>query len=140
MKLLLDTCVLSELQKTNCNPVVKEWVFSVSDCDTFISVMSIGEILKGINLLEKGHFQSELISWLGNIERYYEKQILPIDIETTKIWAEITATAQKSGKILPAIDTLIAASAIKHGLHVMTRNVKDFKPTGALIINPWETQ
>ncbi len=76
-------------------------------------------------------------SWLQAIESNYSDRILLIDIETVRIWGELTAKAQKSGKTIAAADGLIAATAICHGLHVMTRNVDDFEPSGVLITNPW---
>ncbi len=138
MRVLLDTCILSEIQHEKGNYVVKEVVRGFSDEDIFISVLSIGELLRGINLLEKGCKKNNLLAWIENIEHHYGSRILPVDLETTKLWSQITITAQKAGKIIPAIDGLIASTAIRHGLYVMTRNTKDFKETGALLINPWD--
>ena len=61
-----------------------------------------------------------------------------LDIETAKLWGELTARAQKKGVVIPATDGLLAATALRHGLHVMTRNESDFKASGARIVNPWE--
>ena len=94
-----------------------------------ISNIIIGEIIKGITLLEEGKQKFELQSWIQKIEYYYNDRILSIDIETIRIWGELTANAQKKGKIVPISDGLIAATARRHGLHVMTRNVSDFVPT-----------
>ncbi|MEE9424174.1 MAG: type II toxin-antitoxin system VapC family toxin [Methylococcales bacterium] len=109
----------------------------IEDECLFVSVISIGEITKGINLLEESHRKRGLNSWLQAIESNYSDRILLIDIETVRIWGELTAKAQKSGKTIAAADGLIAATAICHGLHVMTRNVDDFEPSGVLITNPW---
>ena len=79
-----------------------------------------------------------LHEWLNTIETYYNDRLLPVDLETVRIWGEITAKAQRSGRIVAANDGLIAATALRHGLTVMTRNVADFVPTGALLFNPWE--
>jgi len=75
---------------------------------------------------------------LQTIERYYSDRILVIDLEIVRIWGELTARAQKSEKIIAASDGLIAATALRHGLHIVTRNVSDFEPSGGLLINPWE--
>ncbi|MGC1580631.1 MAG: hypothetical protein WA766_04065 [Candidatus Acidiferrales bacterium] len=68
---------------------------------------------------------------------YYADRVLPVDLETSHIWGEFTASAQKSGKIVPASDGLIAATARRHDLHLMTRNTGHFEPTGVLLLNPW---
>ncbi len=70
-------------------------------------------------------------------DTFFASRILGIDIETARIWGEFTARASSRGQIVPPTDGLIAASALRHGLHVMTRNVSDFAPTGALLLNPW---
>jgi len=137
MRVLLDTCVLSELRKADCHERVKGLIEEIADEYLFISVISIGEITKGINLLEESHRKRELNSWLQAIECHYSNRVLPIDLETVRIWGEFTAKAQKSGKTVAANDGLIAATALRNGLHVVTRNVDDFEQSGVLIINPW---
>jgi len=74
---------------------------------------------------------------LQALERDYSDRLLPIDLETSRIWGELVAIAQKAGRPVPAVDALIAATAIRHGLHIMTRNTADFEPTGVLLLNPW---
>jgi len=101
-------------------------------------VISIGEIAKGIELLENGRRKRTLQGWLQTLERDYASRILRIDREAAHIWGELTAEAQKRGKIVASNDGLIAATARRHGLHIMTRNIADFEPTGAMLINPWE--
>jgi predicted nucleic acid-binding protein len=137
MRVMLDTCVLSELRKPNCNTHVKQTIEEIEDEGLFVSVISIGEITKGIHLLEESHRRRELNSWLQTLESNYSDRILLIDLETVRIWGELTAKSQKSGKTIAAADGLIAATAICHGLHVMTRNVDDFQTSGVLIVNPW---
>ena len=137
MRALLDTCVLSELRKPQADVGVRQAVNEIPDEDLFVSVISIGEIAKGIALLDDSRRKRDLQSWLQALESDYADRILPVDRETAHIWGELTATAQKRGRIISASDGLIAATALSHGLHVMTRNVFDFEPTGALLINPW---
>lgn len=74
------------------------------------------------------------------LERYYADRVLPVDLETSHTWGELTAAAQKAGKIVPASDGLIAATGRRHGIHVMTRNTEHFEPTGVLLLNPWAVQ
>jgi predicted nucleic acid-binding protein len=69
--------------------------------------------------------------------RDYADRLLPIEHEICRLWGELAATAQKAGRVVPATDGLIAATALHHGLCVMTRNTANFEPTGVLIINPW---
>ena len=138
MKVILDTCVLAELQKSKSDPQVVEYINQVNDGDLFLSVITIGEITEGILLLNKSKKKNRLIQWLVTIEQVYGKRILPIDPETVQFWGELTANAQKKGIIIPAADGLIAATALQHGLHLITRNKSDFSNTGALVINPWK--
>jgi len=138
MRVLLDTCVLSEIRKKKGNSVVKNAVQAFNSADLFLSVIMIGEIVKGIELLRTGKRKKELTAWVQGLERDFSDSILSIDIETVRIWGDLTASSQKSGKTVSACDGLIAATAKRHGLHLMTRNVKDFESTGTMIINPWE--
>ena len=138
MKVLLDTCVVSEIQRPRGNPRVRERVDQLADEDLFLSVITIGEIAKGITLFKAGKKKRNLEQWLLDLEKHYTSQILPIDAETGHIWGKITAEAQKAGEVIPVSEGLIAATAIHHGLHVMTRNVAHFLTVGTLLVNPWE--
>jgi predicted nucleic acid-binding protein len=135
---LLDTCVLSELRRPRGSPAVRLAVDSIASEDLFVSVLSIGEIAKGIALVKDSRERRKLLAWLQALERFHADRLLPVDTETARIWGELTAAAGKAGRTLPAIDGLIAATARRHGLHVMTRNVADFAITDVMLINPWE--
>lgn len=137
MRVLLDTCVLSELRKDTCPELVRSTISKLDDNHIFISIITIGEIARGIALLDASKRKIELHDWLNTIENHYQSNILSLDTETVHIWGEITAKAQKQGKQVAMGDGLIAATAIRHGLTVMTRNVDDFEPTGVLWVNPW---
>ena len=137
MKVLLDTCVLSELRRTKADPNVVASVNAIPTEDLYLSVLSMGEITKGIALLGDGKRKRELRSWLLTLERDYHDRLLRIDLETCRIWGDLSAAAIRKGRPLPATDCLIAASARQHGLHVMTRNTADFEPTGVFLLNPW---
>jgi toxin FitB len=138
VRVLLDTCVLSELRNPKVHPRVRQAVDACNEEDLFISVISIGEILKGISLLRESSKRRALETWLKILERDYGDRLLSIDLETSRLWGELTAAAQKAGWVVLATDGLIAATALRHGLHVMTRNTADFEPTGVLLVNPWE--
>lgn len=137
MRTLLDTCVLSELRHPKGHPRVRRAVEAFDSADLFVSVVSIGEITKGIALLKDSRKKRDLQAWLAALEKGYADQVLPIDLETSRIWGGLAAAAQKAGRALSAGDGLIAASARRHGLHLMTRNVADFAPIGVLLLNPW---
>ena len=138
MKVLLDTCVLSELRRSDGDPRVRKAVEDLPDSDLYVSVLSVGEIIKGIALLPPGKKKHDLQQWIQGLEQRYGDRILPVDSDTGRIWGEITARARAQGFTLPAVDGLIAATAWRHGLHLMTRNTSDFAVTGVLLLNPWE--
>jgi len=137
LRVLLDTCVLSELRRPKGHPGVRRAVDALNNGDLFVSVVSIGEIAKGIALLKESHNKRGLMAWLQALEHDYADRLLPVDLETSHVWGELTAAAQKVGKTVPASDGLIAATAQRHGLHIMTRNTEHFAPTGVLLVNPW---
>lgn len=134
---LLDTNVVSEIYKPRPNPAVLAFYDSLPENAILISVMTLGEISKGIERLDAGQRRSQLIIWRNTIEENYAERILPVDAEVAEVWGELTARARKQHVDLPVVDGLIAATAIRHGLHVVTRNVDDFKITGTLLFNPW---
>jgi predicted nucleic acid-binding protein len=137
VRVLLDTCVLSELRHPKGDAGVRRAVDAFDSASLFVSVLSIGEIAKGIALLKEGQNKRTLQIWLQTLERHYGDRLLSVDLETSRIWGELTASAQRLGRTVPASDGLIAATARRHGLHVMTRNTADFEPTGVLTLNPW---
>lgn len=138
MRVLIDTCVLSEVRKSDGEKKVKEAVRLVPAHHLFISVISIGEIMKGINLLRASKRKTELQRWVQALEVNYAQSILGIDAEIARIWGALSADLQKRGITLPTNDGLIAATAKRHGLVVMTRNVSDFEDSGVEIMNPWD--
>jgi predicted nucleic acid-binding protein len=138
VKGLVDSCVLAELRRPEGNLGVKSAIAAIPDDDLYLSVLIVGEIAKGITLLGAGRKQKALASWLNGLESQFADRILVIDVETARIWGDLTARAQKAGEIIPAVDGLIAATALRHGLHVITRNTRHFQASGALILDPWQ--
>lgn len=137
MSVLLDTCVLSEIRHPQGNPAVRKAVLAFRDRDLFISVITVGELAKGIALLDAGRRQQDLTAWLHGLEQHYSDRILDITGDIVHRWGELTASAQRHGRVVSATDGLIAATALHHGIQVMTRNIDDFTPTGASLLNPW---
>lgn len=138
MKYLLDTCILSEYRQAKPNPSVLFYIDGLNSLQVYISVVTVGEITKGVQGLEAGKRKQEFEQWLNVLESEYSGRILPITTDIARLWGELLAKAKRQGLGLPAIDGLIAATAMHHGLHLVTRNVSDFQATGALLINPWE--
>jgi predicted nucleic acid-binding protein len=105
--------------------------------DIYLSVLTLGELRKGVDKLRAGAKKKSLEGWLERVAAAARKRLLPIDHETAVVWGELSARAEKKGRPIPVVDCLLAATALRHGLRLMTRNVADFEPTGVLIVNPW---
>ena len=139
MKVLLDTCVISELVSKSPNPKVVEFVDSLDAEDVYLSVITIGEIVKGIEKLPSSKRRSELQAWLNDdLLVRFEGNVVPLDIDIMAAWGRITARLESAGKTMPAIDSLIAATVLERKMTLVTRNVSDFEDTNAEIVNPWE--
>ena len=138
MKVLLDTCIISEIARKGGLKRVRDRVATLRARDTFLSAITVGEITSGIKQLPASRKKKALEGFLSQLETDFEQRVLGIDVDTARIWGEVSAQAKERGKTIPPIDGLIAATAIHHGLHVMTRNVRDFEETGVLLVNPWE--
>jgi predicted nucleic acid-binding protein len=138
VKVLLDTCTIAEIRKPRPDEAVIEALRAIPDEQLFLSVLTVGEIAKGIGLLAAGKKRTELTSWLAGLEGRFSERILPIDAATGRMWGELTARAAKKGHVIATVDGLIAATALRHGLQVMTRNERDFTATGVRVLNPWQ--
>jgi predicted nucleic acid-binding protein len=138
MRVLLDTCVISELWRKGGSEKVRNSVSVLSPNDTYLSVLTVGEITKGIHLLNESKKKRDLLNKLTLLENEYQQNILIIDLGTTRLWGQIQATSQKNGRPIPVSDGLIAATAKHHGLHIMTRNTSDFEGTDVMLSNPWK--
>lgn len=137
--MLLDTCVVSELARPEPDPRVLAWLDSVNDAALRVSVLTLGEIKKGADLLEEGPRKVRVEAWLDELRATFADRILPVDEAVARRWGAISAASRRAGRVRPAIDCLLAATAVCHELKLATRNVADFDGTGAVIVNPWET-
>jgi tRNA(fMet)-specific endonuclease VapC len=138
MKYLLDTCVLSELVTKQPDPKVVEFVDSLDPEDVYLSVITIGEIVKGIEKLPNSRRKQELHAWLKeDLLARFQGKIIPIDEDVVVEWGILTARVEAAGKPMPAIDSLIAATAQANRLALVTRNVDDFSASGVELVNPW---
>jgi len=138
LKYLVDTNVLSEIRKPQRSRAVKEVIAAIDEDDLFLSVISIGEIAKGIAKLNPGRKRRELERWLSQTQQNFADRLLAIDRDVAQLWGELTARVAMKGRVLHAADGLVAATALRHGLRLMTRNVSDLEFTGVLVLNPWE--
>ena len=138
MKFLLDTCLISELVKKEPNAAVLKWLDERDEQSLYLSVLTMGELQKGISRLSTGVRKDDLQAWIEHdlIERF-EGRILDLDLETALIWGKLQGETELKGEKLPVMDSLIAATAIAHGLVVVTRNVKDIERCRARVYNPW---
>jgi len=135
MSYLIDTDVLSETLAAKPNKIVVNWLSSVPSNSLFISVLTLGEIRKGVEKVAKGKKKNQLITWLEHeLPAWFGDNIINIDERIADRWGYILATSKRS---LPTIDTFIAASALVFNLKVVTRNVSDFEIPGLEVINPW---
>jgi tRNA(fMet)-specific endonuclease VapC len=138
MKYLLDTCVLSELVTKQPAPKVVEFVDSLDPDDVYLSIITIGEIVKGIEKLPNSRRKQELHAWLKeDLLARFQGKIIPIDEDVIVEWGILTARVEAAGKPMPAIDSLIAATAQANRLALVTRNVDDFSASGVELVNPW---
>lgn len=136
---LIDTNVLSEYNRTGGPDLgVKRWLETTDRQSQHVSVITLAEIQKGIEMLAEGKRRAQLEHWLTqDLEAWFFGRVLPVDRQVAMRWASLVAQGSRTGRPLPTVDSLIAATALAHGLTVVTRNTKDFEGIGATIINPW---
>lgn len=137
MRYLIDTCVLSEWKrKRPCERVV-DWLDELIIDDVGVSVLTMGELEKGVGRLPNSKRKRDLADWLGELDDVFSRRIIPVSREIASTWARIEVAAEREGQLIPTIDGLLAATAITHGLTVATRNVSDLAKCGAKVFNPW---
>jgi len=134
---LLDTNVLSELRRKTPDAAVLEWFARRPASTLFLSVLTFGELRKGIEGVADARRRMALADWLEtDLPAFFAGRILPVDAQVADRWGRLLSAA---GRPLPAIDSLLAASAAQHGLSMVTRNSRDFADLGLDVINPWVT-
>jgi toxin FitB len=136
---LLDTNVLSEVQRPAPDIRVLGWLDAVDEDRVFISVASIAELRRGIALMVNGRRREALAMWLADdLPARFAERTLPIDHAIAERWGDLMAQSRQSGVALSVMDGFFAATAHERGLTLVTRNVKDFASFGLLLLNPWE--
>jgi hypothetical protein len=134
---LFDTVVLSELRKPQRDAGLSSWVERQRTTDLFISVITIGAIERGIAWQRARNldFAAALAAWLDRVLALYSERILPFDLQVARRWGQLSAALGND-----SADLMISATALEHGLTVVTRNVSDFEPTGVATLNPFDSR
>lgn len=138
MTYLLDTCLISKLVAKQPNQQVLDWLDAQVPEILYLSVITIGEIAKGISKLTASKRKESLTTWLNEtLPNRFEHRILSIDVSTMLLWGNLVGQLESWGRPLPVMDSLIAAIALQNSLSLVTRNENDFAGTGVVIVNPW---
>ena len=138
-KYLLDTCVISELTKTKPKRSVVTWINENEEVNFYLSSLTFGELYKSAAKLPDSKKRKKLFHWIEqDLKERFAGKILDIDLNVARIWGEIQGRSETTGNPMPAIDGLIAATALAYNLTVATRNISDMQQSGASLFNPWE--
>ena len=135
---LIDTNVISELRRREPEPRVVRWFEQRPARQLFLSVLTLGEIRRGVERLDEGERQQALRAWLEQeLPAFFSGRLLPIDDAVAQRWGRLMA---EMGRPLPAIDSLLAATALEHNLVLVTRNLKDVADLPVAVANPWQSE
>jgi predicted nucleic acid-binding protein len=136
---LLDTNVISELIKPRPHPNVTNWIEATDEQLLYLSVLTLGEIRRGIASLPEAARRVNLETWLNSeLVLRFSARILPIDLAIADRWGRLTGTASARKSPLPVIDGFLASTAVHHNLTLVTRDTKHLSGTGVPFFNPWE--
>jgi toxin FitB len=136
---LLDTNCISEVVRINPEPHVMAWIEAADESLLYLSVLTLGEIRKGLAALSQGKRRTQLETWLDvELRARFSGKILPVDTHVADRWGWLAATAKRAGKPLAVIDGLLAATALHHNLTLVSRNTSDFAHLAVPVLNPWQ--
>ena len=139
MSWLLDTCVISELVRPHPTAAVVSWIEACDEETLYLSVITIGELEKGVARLPVSARRAKLQGWVRrDLTERFRGRLLAIDQPVAARWGALAGESEARGQPVPVIDGLIAATSIEHDLTVVTRNIDDFKRCGARCFNPWD--
>jgi len=138
VKYLLDTCVISEVVKRKPHNNVISWLQAQNEDSLYLSVLTFGEIEKGITKALSSTRKKTLQLWIeDDLKKRFKGRIIPIDLDVAVKWGSIQGASELQGKPMPAIDGLIAVSGLVHNCIVVTRNTSDMEQSSAELLNPW---
>ena len=138
MRYLLDTNVVSELIAREPNPRVVRWVDDLDPHGVYLSVVTVGELQKGIEKLPDSRRKTDLRGWLeGDLLVRFDGRMLVLDVGAMLAWGAMMGRLERAGRPLPAMNSIIAALALHHDCTLATRNEADFEGTGVRLANPW---
>jgi len=138
MNYLLDTCVVSELIKKNPDTNVLRWISEIEEASLYLSVLTLGEIHKGIEKLPQSKKKDQLHKWVNSdLRERFKNRIIDLDLVAATKWGEVQGKAELVGKPMSLIDGLISATGIVNDLIVVTRNIRDMEQSGVSLLNPW---
>jgi toxin FitB len=136
---LLDTNCISEVVRIAPEPRVMAWIDATDESLLYLSVLTLGEIRKGLAALPQAKRRTQLETWLDvELRARFSGKILSVDSHVADRWGWLTATAKRAGKALSVVDGLLAATALHHNLTLVSRNVSDFAPLHVSVLNPWQ--
>ncbi len=139
MNYILDTNVISQLVARKPDLHVLHWLESIPPEQIFLSVITLGELQKGMEKLPTSARKTELLAWLEHdLLSRFRDHLLSVDVPVMLTWGSLTARLEAAGRPIPAIDSLLAATALVYGCTLVTRNIKDFAATGILVLDPWQ--
>jgi len=138
---LLDTCVISELAKPEPDPGVVQWLSDADETGLYLSVLTLGELEKGIAKLPSSVRRRKIETWVReDLAERFRGRLLPVDEKVAERWGMLSGESESRGQPLPVIDALVAATGLVHGLTVATRNTGDLERCGARCFNPWKDE
>lgn len=138
MKYLLDTCVVAELIRPAPDKAVVRWLQSQDERNLYLSVLTIGEISKGIEKVADVQRKKKLHLWLtDDLGSRFHRKVLPVNEQVAMTWGQVQGRAECHGRTMPTIDGLIAATGLVFDMIVVTRNISDMEESGVALLNPW---
>jgi hypothetical protein len=138
---LLDTCVLSELAKPEPDAGVVHWLGEADETGLYLSVLTLGELEKGIAKLPSSARRRKIEKWVRqDLAERFSGRLLAVDQRVAERWGRLSGESESRGEPLPVIDALVAATGLEHGLEVVTRNIADLERCGARCVNPWRAE
>jgi predicted nucleic acid-binding protein len=137
LRYLLDTNAVSEPQRSNANAGYMAWLHRQESDDLAISALTVGELKRGVAVLEAGRRRSSLTAWIAEGLASFGDRILAVDARVASVWAEVGIRHRRAGRVVGAVDELIAATALAFDLAVVTRNLRDFEASGCQVLSPW---